>query len=67
MEIDEIILSGSKALAIESKLRGSLSIEGCPVTVADAWANAFEVDSYIPSISRSDSLDYIVVAGLALD
>jgi hypothetical protein len=65
--INEIVLVGMGALDYEAKQDGGISIENCPVGVADTWRNAFDVDVYIPPMSRLESLGYIVVAGLALD
>ena len=65
--IHDIALSGKGALKYESSLADSISVENCPVVIANTWKNAFNIDTYVPPLSRDESLDYIVVAGLALD
>jgi Tfp pilus assembly PilM family ATPase len=65
--IDEIVLAGSKSLEYRSRLASTTSVEGRPVTIVDVWRNVLDIESYIPPISMKDSLDYVVVAGLAID
>ena len=66
--IDEIVLAGSKALDYEEQIMSSMAgLSNCSISIANTWQNALKLDSYVPSISKADSLDYIVVAGLALD
>ena len=66
-KIDEIVLCGKGALKYESGLMNTISVEKCPVVVANTWRNAFDIDKYVPHMSRDESLDYIIVAGLALE
>ena len=65
--INEIVLTGTGALDYEAKQFGAISVEDCSVSVANTWNNAFDIDSYLPPMPKSESLEYIVVAGLALD
>ena len=67
IHVNEIVLAGRKGLEYESGLASRLSFQNCPVTIANTWLNAFELESYVPKMSKLESLDYIVVAGLALD
>ena len=62
--IGRIMLVGRGALACERLVREAIS--GVPVGVAEVWRNALNLDRYIPPISRDDSLDYAVAAGLAM-
>ncbi len=39
---------------------------GLPVTLGNVWCNVFSFDSYIPPISRKESLAYASVIGLSL-
>lgn len=32
----------------------------------DVWHNAFDINSYVPPITRNDSFEYAIAAGLAL-
>lgn len=63
--IDKIVLCGKGALQVAhaSHLSPDAAV---PVEVGNIWTNAFSSDRYIPPISRDESLDYAVVAGLAL-
>ena len=36
------------------------------VKVANVWTNNFQLDGYVPEISRADSLDLAVLNGLNL-
>lgn len=66
--IDEILLAGSRSIEFEEQIVSSLTdTNKCQVNVVNTWKNALNLDSYTPSIPKADSLDYVVVAGLALD
>ena len=63
--VSEIILCGRDA----SRMSGVLFKAGHSLSktrVADVWVNAFSYDAYIPPILHDESLEYAVVAGLAL-
>jgi hypothetical protein len=64
--IEKIVLVGNSALFYEKVLRGHLTDQKIPLSVADAWQNIFDIDKYVPPISREDSLEYVVAAGLAM-
>lgn len=39
---------------------------GCPVELSNVWANAFNLDVYVPPITFNESLSYAAAIGLAL-
>lgn len=65
LAVDALILVGGNA-----NLKGLpeyLSrVLGLPVRVGDAWANAFSLDEYIPTLPYEESLEYATTIGLAL-
>lgn len=65
--IEKIVLLGKGALAFEGAIKKVVSEVGLTVTVPNVWENAFSLDEYVPPISKEDSLDYSVVAGLAMN
>jgi Tfp pilus assembly PilM family ATPase len=65
--ISGIVLVGHDAPQYENVLKGAAVEVGLPVSMANVWNNVFSLDHYIPPISRDDSVDYVVAAGLALD
>lgn len=65
--IEELILVGRNAAAIEAACRKIEVGSALAVKVADIWTNAFDVNVHLPPISHADSLEYAVAAGLALD
>jgi hypothetical protein len=66
-QIEKAMLVGSGILPYENTLKKAFSEFGLNSSVANVWENAFSIDKYIPPISMEDSLDYAVVAGLAMD
>lgn len=62
--ISSLIVSGHSAdnADLLNKL-GALNLE---VSVSNVWVNAFSFESFVPPISKSDSLEYAVAVGLAL-
>ncbi|MFA6315335.1 MAG: hypothetical protein WC648_03150 [Candidatus Paceibacterota bacterium] len=64
--LNRIILVGKGSLVHENVLKTAMSEFGIEVGIADVWRNTFDLDNYIPPISREDSLDYAVAAGLAI-
>lgn len=66
-DIDEAVLVGRNAPSFESVCHRIEGDKPLGVRVADVWANAINVDKYLPEISRLESLEYAVAAGLAFD
>ena len=66
-QISEVVLVGKDAAIYENTLRTGIAGTGLSVTMANVWRNIFDLDSYIPPISRELSLDYAVAAGLAME
>lgn len=64
--ISRVILVGRNSSDYEAPLSSALSGIGIGAHVADVWHNAFDVNRYIPPISREESLEYAVAAGLAM-
>ena len=65
--IMEVALVGKNSRAFEAACEHVKNDKPIPVRVANIWQNAFDVDAYLPPISREDSLMYAAAAGLALD
>ncbi|MDE2188802.1 MAG: hypothetical protein KGJ35_03705, partial [Patescibacteria group bacterium] len=64
-EIKEIIFCGSKVNEITKALESDKGRETL-LSVANVWINAFDLNRYVPTITKTDSLEYAVAAGLAL-
>lgn len=64
--LDDVLLIGKDAELLEPLLvqYGGSTMS---VKIADVWGNATNIDKYLPSIPRADSLEYAVAAGLAFD
>jgi hypothetical protein len=63
--VSEIIFCGNHALKVSDS--PAFAAHAIPKKkVADVWVNAFSYDAYVPPISRDESLEYAVAAGLAL-
>ncbi len=65
--VSEVVLVGKNAPAFEAAASHIKNGGPLAVHVADVWHNAFNVDRYLPPISRDESLQYAVAAGLAMD
>jgi len=65
--IVRIVIVGNGASKYEGDIGKSIKGTDIVVSVGNVWTNAFSVDSYVPPISKEDSLDYSVSAGLAMD
>ncbi len=66
--INNVVLAGSSAEQYEEGIPSALvGIQNCSVTIVNTWRNALNLELYTPPVSKFDSLDYVVVAGLALD
>jgi Tfp pilus assembly PilM family ATPase len=63
--ISKIILAGRSAAlpGLANYIMQNLDIE---VELANVWSNAFDLDTNIPSLKFTDSLDYATAIGLAL-
>lgn len=64
--ISEIVVVGSRAEACELMLRGHGGEALSHSVLPDVWHNAFDVNTYVPPITRAESLEYAIAAGLAL-
>ena len=64
--IAKIVVVGRDAPVIHTALSSPAIDRLPPISVADVWRNAFDVNTYIPPISRDESFEYGVAAGLAL-
>jgi Tfp pilus assembly PilM family ATPase len=60
------VLVGHDAKDLEKTLLSAIKNSDLTVSTANIWANAFNLNEYKPPISRDDSLEYAVAAGLAL-
>ncbi len=65
--IKEVILVGRNAPAFEPACEHVKNEATFGAKVADVWSSAFNIDRYLPPISKEASLGYAVAAGLALD
>lgn len=64
--IDAVILVGEDADVVEKNFKKA-AVAGLPlIREVDVWQNAFDINKYVPPISREESLEYAVAAGLAL-
>ncbi|MES2134698.1 MAG: pilus assembly protein PilM [Patescibacteria group bacterium] len=65
LPVEKVILSGggTNLRGIAEYLETFLNV---PVTIADVWTNAFPLDSYVPPMEFSESLEYATAIGLAL-
>lgn len=64
--LSQIVLIGKGAAEYQPAFQNVITGTSIPVHVANIWHNAFNIDRYVPPVSREDSLDYGVAAGLAL-
>lgn len=65
--IGEVALVGRDAVECEHALVDALQEIRIPIGVANTWNNTLDLNRYVPPISKSDSLAYVVAAGLAMD
>ncbi len=65
--IEKAVLLGSGVLQYENAIRDALSVANLTASVANVWENSFTLDDYVPPIDREKSLDFAVVAGLAME
>jgi Tfp pilus assembly PilM family ATPase len=64
--ISEILVVGSRAEECEQMLRNQGGEAVTRSVLPNVWHNAFEINSYIPPITREESYGYAIAAGLAL-
>ncbi len=64
--IENIHLVGKDATHFEPQLQKVVLDAVVPVQISHVWANAFDINTYVPPISQEDSLEYAVAAGLAM-
>jgi len=62
-----LLLVGHDAVAYEVPLRSALGDLQISVLVADVWRTTLSLDAYIPPITRNNSFEYAVAAGLAIN
>ncbi len=65
--IGEVVLVGRNSPSFEPACAHIKNGQSVLVKTADIWQNAFDINRYLPPISRAESLQYSVAAGLALD
>lgn len=65
--IGATVLVGKHSEEFEAALGHADGEEAHSIRVANVWSNAFSTDHYVPPISKADSSEYAVAAGLALD
>ncbi len=65
-DISEVIVVGSRAKECESLIRNQNSEIIPRSALPDVWHNAFNINKYIPAITKAQSLEYAIAAGLAL-
>lgn len=64
--ITEIVVVGSRAEECELMLRRHGGEAVSRSVLPDVWHNAFNINTYVPPITRAESLEYAIAAGLAL-
>lgn len=64
-QVDRIILCGRDAMIVGFDKYLSLNLS-MKVDVANIWVNNFELDSYVPEMSKADSMDMAILNGLSL-
>ena len=64
-QVDRVILVGQDALIVGFEKYLSLNLN-LPVSVANVWVNNFNLDAYLPEITKRDSMDLAVLNGLSL-
>jgi Tfp pilus assembly PilM family ATPase len=65
--IAEAVLVGKGADALESQLQDIGGDMPLSLVIPNIWENALDLEAALPQISKSDSLEYAVAAGLAFD
>ncbi len=65
-DISEIIVVGSRAEECEALIKSQSGQDLSQAVLPDVWHNAFDFNEYVPPVTRTDSLEYAIAAGLAL-
>ncbi len=65
--IKEAIAVGRGADLFDDACRSSGFKLPLPLRVGDVWQNSLDLERSLPPISRTDSFDYVIAAGLAFD
>lgn len=65
--VTEAVLVGQGAAGFDDAYRRSGSEKPLPVRLGDVWQGSVDIERFIPPVSRVDSLEYVVAAGLASD
>lgn len=64
--ISEIMVVGSRAEECEALLKNHGGEALSHSVLPNVWHNAFDVNTYVPPITKTDSFEYAIAAGLAL-
>lgn len=64
--ISELLVVGDRAIECEHMLRTQGGEAVTHSMLPDVWHNAFDINTYIPPITREESFGYAIAAGLAL-
>ncbi len=64
--ISEIMVVGSRAEECEALLKNHGGDVLSHSVLPNVWHNAFDVNTYVPPITKTDSFEYAIAAGLAL-
>ncbi|MEK7501471.1 MAG: hypothetical protein AAB629_00945 [Patescibacteria group bacterium] len=64
--IARVVFVGHCAAKSEKTIESAFADTKLAVSIADVWSNIFDVSAHSPPISKIDSLEYVVAAGLAL-
>jgi hypothetical protein len=66
-QISEAMLVGKGADQLEPELQSIGGDMPLSLVIQNVWENALDLDTALPRISKSDSLEYAAAAGLAFD
>ena len=64
--VKRVIVVGYEAIQHAKSLEPALSDANISVSVSDIWTNILDSEKGVPAISKKDSLEYAVAAGLAM-
>lgn len=64
-KIENVILTGENMDSSElvNFLESNLSVNA---SIANVWKNCFDINTYVPQVSKKDSLKYAICIGLSL-
>jgi Tfp pilus assembly PilM family ATPase len=66
-KIEKIVIVGKDSAKYENEITNIVAGSDLAVMMGNVWTNSFSVDSYVPPITKEDSLEYAVSAGLAME